>query len=197
MLVKCRVKIVNNRVVCDNEKKLSEKIEHKKEIIEGGFGYIKNKDKLKHLLDIGVDLDKYHPSILRVVCDSGRDSKLTEMIKPQLEMIARESEEKGFIPSAFGYNNKLHKTIKRISNKPKRKYIKKIINNKTPKKVVEKPNEPIKIEGGHLTDIDDVLSEIESDIEAGELSEAETKIKRIKTRIPSKVYKKIMSTLRS
>ena len=197
MLIKCRVKIVNNRVVCDSEKKLTEKIDKKKDLINEGYGYIKHKDKLKHLLDIGVDLDKYHPSILRVVCDAGRDSKLTEMIKPQLEMIAKESHEKGFVPSTFGYNNKLHQTIKSISGMPKRKYNKKNIIAKKPSKTTKKPEPKKEIEGGHLTDLDDVLSEIESDIEAGEITDAESKLKRIKSRIPEKTYKQIINTLRA
>jgi len=197
MLIKCRVKIVNNRVVCDSEKKLTEKIDKKKELINEGYGYIKHKDKLKHLLDIGVDLDKYHPSILRVVCDAGRDSKLTEMIRPQLELIAKESHEKGFVPSTFGYNNKFHKHIKTISGKPKRKYNKKRVVSKKPSKPMEKAEAKTEIKGGHLTDIDDVLSEIESDIEAGEITDAESKLKRIKKRIPEKTYNTIMSSIRS
>lgn len=195
MLVKCRVKIVNNRVVCDNEKKLIEKIEHKKDIINNGYGYIRNKDKLKHLLDIGVDLDKYHPSILRVVCDSARDSKLNEIIKPQLELIAKEAHGKGFLPSTFGYNNKLHKTIKTVSGYVKHNYKKKT-NKPIDKTPVKTP-----IKGGHMsesdTDIDDVLSEIESDLEAGEITDAENKLKTIKNKIPKKVYKKISSTIRT
>lgn len=195
MLVKCRVKIVNNRVVCDNEKKLIEKIEHKKDIINNGYGYIRNKDKLKHLLDIGVDLDKYHPSILRVVCDSARDSKLNEIIKPQLELIAKEAHGKGFLPSTFGYNNKLHKTIKTVSGYVKHNYKKKA------NKPIEKMPVKTPIKGGHMsesdTDIDDVLSEIESDLEAGEITDAENKLKTIKNKIPKKVYKKISSTIRT
>lgn len=195
MLVKCRVKIINNRVVCDNEKKLIEKIEHKKDIINNGYGYIRNKDKLKHLLDIGVDLDKYHPSILRVVCDSARDSKLNEIIKPQLELIAKEAHGKGFLPSTFGYNNKLHKTIKTVSGYVKHNYKKKT-NKPIDKTPVKTP-----VKGGHMsesdTDIDDVLSEIESDLEAGEITDAENKLKTIKNKIPKKVYKKISSTIRT
>ena len=177
MLIKCRVKIVNNKVVCENDKKLMDKIESKKEIINEGFGYIKHKDKLKHLLDIGVDLDKYHPSILRVVCDGGRDSKLMDVIKPQLEMIA-----------------KFHKTVKNISGHVSRKY------NKKKAPVMKTPIKEIK--GGHLSesddeDVDEILSGIESDIEAGELTDAETKLKTIKNKIPKKIYKKLSSTIRS
>jgi hypothetical protein len=194
MLIKCRVKIVNNKVVCENDKKLMEKIESKKEIINEGFGYIKHKDKLKHLLDIGVDLDKYHPSILRVVCDGGRDSKLMDVIKPQLEMIAKESHDKGFMPSTFGYNHKFHKTVKNISGHVSRKY------NKKKAPVMKTPIKEIK--GGHLSesddeDVDEILSGIESDIEAGELTDAETKLKTIKNKIPKKIYKKLSSTIRS
>jgi hypothetical protein len=199
MLIKCRVKIVNNRVVCDNEKKLTDKIEHKKHIMNEGFGYIKNKDKLKHLIDIGVDLDKYHPSILRVVCDSARDSKLNDVIKPQLQMIAKEAHGKGFSPSQFGYNNKLHKTIKSVSNYVKHSYNKK--GGKEPVKTQPKTT----VKGGNMSesesssneDLDDVLSEIESDLEAGCVTDAENKLKTIKNKIPKKVYKKLSATIRT
>ena len=134
---------------------------------------------------------------MRVVCDAGRDSKLTEMIKPQLELIAKESHEKGFQPATFGYNNKFHKAIKTISNKPKRKYDKKRVALKKPTKTLVKAEPKTKIEGGHLTDIDDVLSEIESDLEAGEITDAESKLKRIKKRIPEKTYHSIMNNIRS
>ena len=199
MLIKCRVKIVNNRVVGDNEKKLTDKIEHKKDIMNEGFGYIKNKDKLKHLIDIGVDLDKYHPSILRVVCDSARDSKLNDVIKPQLQMIAKEAHGKGFSPSQFGYNNKLHKTIKSVSNYVKHSYNKK--GGKAPVKAQPKTT----VKGGNMSesesssseDLDDVLSEIESDLEAGCVTDAENKLKTIKNKIPKKVYKKLSATIRT
>jgi hypothetical protein len=201
MLIKCRVKIVNNRVVCDNEKKLTEKIEHKKDLLNEGYGYIKNKDKLKHLLDIGVDLSQYHPSILRVVCDAGRDSKLNEIIKPQLELIAKESHDKGFVPSTFGYNNKLHKHIKTLSGHVKHKYTKKPKSLKTPLPMPNKTPSKKEVKGGSITeddiDVDEVLSEIESDIEAGEITDAENKLKTIKNKIPKKVYKKLSSTIRS
>lgn len=209
MLIKCRVKIINNKVVCENDNKLSEKINKKAELINTGFGYIKNKDKLKHLLDIGVDLDKYHPSILKVVCDAGRDSKLNSVIKPQLELIAKEAHGKGFEPSIFGYDNKLHKTVKSVSGYIKRKYNKK----STPAKTASTP--PIKtqpkkeVKGGHLSasdsdsnsdsdsDLDEVLSEIESDLEAGEITDAECKLKKIKHKLPKKIYKKLSKSIRT
>jgi len=195
MLIKCKVKIVNNRVVCDNEAKITDKLEHKKDIINNGYGYIKNKDKLKHLLDIGIDLDKYHPSILRVVCDSARDSKLNEVIKPQLELIAKEAHGKGFQPATFGYNNKLHKTIKSVSGHITHSYKKKAV-----KPIVKEPLKP-QVKGGHLTDsdtdIDEILSEIESDIEAGCITDAESKLKTIKKKLPKKLYKKLSSTIRT
>lgn len=217
MLIKCRVKIINNKVVCENDNKLSEKINKKAELINTGFGYIKNKDKLKHLLDIGVDLDKYHPSILKVVCDAGRDSKLNSVIKPQLELIAKEAHGKGFEPSIFGYDNKLHKTVKSVSGYVKRKY------NKKPNPIKKPSTPPIKtpstppiktpskkeVKGGHLSasdsdsnsdsdsDLDEVLSGIESDLEAGEITDAECKLKKIKHKLPKKIYKKLSKSIRT
>jgi hypothetical protein len=199
--------IINNKVVCENDNKLSDKINKKAELINTGFGYIKNKDKLKHLMDIGVDLDKYHPSILKVVCDAGRDSKLNSVIKPQLELIAKEAHGKGFEPSIFGYDNKLHKTVKSVSGYVKRKYNKKQIPTKKPSSPLVKAPTKKEVKGGHLTesesesdsetDLDEVLSEIESDLEAGEKTDAECKLKKIKSKIPKKVYKKLRESIRS
>ena len=194
MLVKCRVHILNNRVVCENDKKLMEKNDEKKNLLNDDYGYIKNKNKLKHLLDIGVDLSKYHPSILRAVCDSAKDYKLNDDVKPQLQQIAKESHEKGFIPSTFGSGSKLHKQIKTITGHIPKKYKPRIINpNKTPTKTQEKKT----VEGGSITDLDEILSEIESDLEAGEITDAESKLKAIKHKIPKKVYTKIKSTIRT
>lgn len=194
---KCLVKIVNNRVVCDATQELQK---HEKAEKERVSEMIKNKGKMQHLTGIGMDLSKYHPTILRTMIDGGRSSeKIPDALKHQLINFANEAHVKGFNPSMFGYNTTLHKFIKTVHNIPKRKYIKK----------------QVAFQGGNIqldiqeitscssssssseseTDLDGILSEMEEDIKGGNIPAVKKTLKKYKHRIPKGYYKKIMESI--
>jgi hypothetical protein len=185
---KCLVKIVSNRVVCDNASigKGVEKAEDDSRI--------KNKAKFQHLVDIGMDLKNYHPTIIRTMIDGGRNFKVPENIKHQLTLFAKEAQDKGFNPSLFGYNTTLHKMIKRVHNIPKRKYVKK---GKGVVKVAEKEASSSSTSSVESeTDLDAVLSEVESDLENNRISAVKRKIKKYKHKIPPAYYQTIMQSIK-
>tara|TARA_R110000868_G_scaffold271606_3_gene530984 strand:- start:352 stop:894 length:543 start_codon:yes stop_codon:yes gene_type:complete len=179
MLDKCVVKIISNRVVCDN--KLNEDNQDKKQSKNIMNENIKNKTKYKHLVDIGMDVENYHPTIIRNMIDGGRMYKLPDNLKPQLKSFSEEAYKKGFNPALFGYNTALHKLIKKVHNIPKRKYVVKKTKTSETKK--------------DETDIDNVLSEIEDDIASLKFDEARHKLKKNKNRIPSNFYNTIMKSI--
>ena len=183
MLEKCLVKIVSNKVVCDNnvDVKKEEQIRHAESV--------KNKQKYNHLADIGMDLQKYHPTIIRTMIDGGRNFKIPEQLKNQLILFANEAHQKGFNPSLFGYNTTLHKFIKTIHNIPKRKY------NMKNKPIVKKESSS-ESSSESETDLDDVLSDVEKDIEQGRISEVKKKLKKYKNRIPVAYYNGIMKSIK-
>lgn len=197
MLNKCFVKVINNKVVCDNDENTTLKnMDTKKLKLYENFPYIKNKHKLEYLLNLGVQLDKYHPSILKSIIDNGREHKIPKDIKEQqMKDIAMEAGSKGFSPSIYGYNNKLHKNVKLATNHIKRKYerkqpIKKPIN-KPIKKVVECSSSSEEDE----TDIDEILEDIIKDLNNKENKTAMKKLNKIKNKIPSEVYKTIIQNI--
>lgn len=195
VLKRCIVDIVNNRVECQKNIDMEKAIENKNNIINNGYNYVKNKDKLKHLMDIGINLENYHPSIIKAVVDAGRDSAISDVFKPQLELIAKEAGEKGFSPAVFGYNNKLHKNIKKIYpvEKKKGKGSVKVIE-KTPKK--QQKEKIISSSSSSETDTDEILSDIEDDIKNELFTDAEEKLDNIKNRLPLGVYKKLKKTIK-
>ena len=195
---KCKVKIVDNKVVCDTKQTTSGSGNDTADLM------IKNKQKMKHLIGIGMDLNKYHPTILRTMIDGGRNSeKIPDQLKPQLIHFANEAHEKGFNPSLYGYNTTLHKFIKSVHKIPKRPYIKKHV------KFEGKGNVPnIKLEVKEVssesssessreseTDLDGVLSDVEADIKGGNISAGKKKLKQYKHRIPKGFYNKIMGSI--
>jgi hypothetical protein len=109
MLEKCQVKVMSNKVICDNNIKDTKKDEKIKD-----NDMIKNKRKLSHLIDIGMNLKDYHPTITRTMIDGGRDFKIPITLRNQLVLFANEAHQKGFNPSLFGYNTTLHKIIKSV-----------------------------------------------------------------------------------
>lgn len=173
MIEKCLVKVVGNRIICDAD--INTKREEKKD-----NPMIKNKMKFNYLVDIGMELKKYHPTIIRTMIDGGRNFKIPENIKHQMSLFATEAYEKGFNPSLFGYNNTLHKLIKQVHNIPKQKRISK-------KKEIESSESE--------TDLDSILSEIESDIEHDRIKDVKKKIKKYKYKIPADYYKKILNSI--
>jgi hypothetical protein len=189
MIEKCFVKIVGNKVVCDNQ------VETKKIEKERNDENIKNKKKFAHLIGIGMDLDKYHPTIIRTMVDGGRNFKIPENLKQQLILFANEAHQKGFNPSLFGYNTTLHKFIKTVHSIPKRKYN---IKGKgaevvAPIPVKEAPKKKVEVESE--TDMDDILSSVESDIEGGRINAVKLKMKKYKHRIPTTYYNEIMKNI--
>lgn len=189
MIEKCQVKILTNKVVCDTPIKEGAK---RVEKIDNEF--VKNKKKFIHLVEIGMDLDKYHPTIIRTMIDGGRNFKIPEQLKHQLATFAHEAFQKGFNPSLFGYNTTLHKFIKTVNNIPKRKYT---MKGKGASAVVEPPTEAeSSSEEEEETDIDAILSEVESDLENNRIGEVKAKIKKYKHKIPVQYYNTIMKSIK-
>ena len=188
MLEKCLVKIVSNKVVCDNnvDVKKEEQMKHAESV--------KNKKKYNHLADIGMDLQKYHPTIIRTMIDGGRNFKIPEQLKNQLILFANEAHQKGFNPSLFGYNTTLHKFIKTIHNIPKRKYNMKGGAVKKVKEVIQDESES-ECTTQSETDLDQVLSDVEDDIKGGRISDVKKKLKKYKHRIPVAYYNGIMKSI--
>ena len=209
---KCYVKITDNKVVCNTNDKVGTQPTAELQI--------KNKQKLNHLTGIGMDLTKYHPSILRTMIDGGRNViKIPDHLKRQLIDFAKEAHDKGFNPSLFGYNTTLHKFIKSVNEIPKRPYIKKHVRfNKgglvNPSNIVlevkEAPSNSIcsrdrassssessseSSSSESETDLDGILSDVEADIKGGKISAVKKKLKKYKHRIPPTYYKKIMEGL--
>ena len=189
MLEKCLVKIMSNKVVCDNQvdTKKEEKLRHEESV--------KNKQKYAHLVGIGMDLDKYHPTIIRTMVDGGRNFKIPENLKQQLILFANEAHQKGFNPSLFGYNTTLHKFIKTVHNIPKRKYNIKGKGKEIKLHIKERPVSESEEEEEVETDLDAVLSSVESDIEGGRIGVVKAKMKKYKHRIPANYYNEIMKSI--
>lgn len=189
MIEKCLVKILSNKVVCDNtvETKKEAKIKHDEAV--------KNKQKFSHLVGIGMDLDKYHPTIIRTMIDGGRNFKIPENLKQQLILFANEAHQKGFNPSLFGYNTTLHKFIKTVHNIPKRKYNIKSKPKEVKSVIKEKPITESEESEESETDLDAVLSDVESDIKGGRINQVKLKMKKYKHRIPTTYYNEIMKNI--
>jgi len=188
MIEKCLVKIVSNKVVCDNnvDVKKEEQMKHSESV--------KNKKKYSHLENIGMGLEKYHPTIIRTMVDGGRNFKIPEQLKGQLIMFANEAHEKGFNPSLFGYNTTLHKFIKSVHNIPKRKYT----NTKQKPQIpnVQSSSSESSSESQSETDLDAVLSEVEEDLQGGRISDVKKKLRKYKHRIPVAFYNGIMKSIK-
>jgi hypothetical protein len=191
MLEKCQVKIMSNKVICDNNIKDTKKDDRMKD-----NDMIKNKKKLNHLIDIGMNLKDYHPTITRTMIDGGRDFKIPLTLRNQLVLFANEAHQKGFNPSLFGYNTTLHKIIKSVHNIPKRKYIKGKGIVKSIIQKVESSSDSDTTDSESETDIDAVLSEVESDLENNRMSDAKKKIKKYKHKIPPAYYNAIIKTIK-
>ena len=181
MIDKCLVKVVSNKVICDIKK-------HEKNEKSRVSDIVKNKIKLSHLEGIGMNLDEYHPSIIKVMIDAGK-SKVPEHIKNQLVTFAKEAHAKGFNPSIFGRNTTLHKFIKTVHNIPKQIRKQKVkgsgnVTNNSPTSSTEEE-----------TDIDGVLSDVEKDLKGGDIKKAKNNLKRYKHKIPKEFYNKIMDNI--
>jgi hypothetical protein len=192
MIEKCQVKILSNRVVCDTPIKDGAK---RVEKVDNDF--VKNKKKYIHLVEIGMDLNKYHPTIIRTMIDGGRNFKIPEQLKHQLATFAHEAFQKGFNPSLFGYNTTLHKFIKTVNNIPKRKYNMK--GKGASAQVIAPPTDAeasSEEDEEEETDIDAILSEVESDLENNRMGEVKAKIKKYKHKIPTQYYNTIMKSIK-
>lgn len=198
---KCHVKIVENKVVCDVPIEKNDR-EHQ----DKTNNMIKNKQKLNHLNGIGMELSKYHPTILRTMIDGGRNAeKIPDNLKHQLINFAKEAHDKGFNPSLFGYNTTLHKFIKTVNEIPKRPYIKKHVRfqgkgniKENIKLEVKEPSSESSSSSSSSeseTDLDEILSEVEADVKGGRISSGKKKLKKYKHRIPVSYYKKIMDSI--
>ena len=192
---KCLVKIVGTRVVCDATEELQR---HEKENKERANEMVKNKKKLHHLTGIGMDITKYHPTVLRTMIDGGRNTdKIPDALKHQLINFANEAHVKGFNPALFGYNTTLHKFIKTVHNIPKRKYVKKQVSlqgGQVVNKIVSE-SESSSSSSESETDLDGILSEVEEDLKGGNIPAVKKKLKKYKHRIPKEYYKKILQSI--
>lgn len=158
------VKIVNNKVV-ESECAADRIAKQNKP------SYLKTNDrKSQHLIDIGMDLSKYHPKVITSLIGGGR-SILPEALRAQVLSFALEAIGKHFVPSIFGYNTKLHTIIKTLQDNT-RPYNKKKTD----------------ISGDQLKS---VLNDIEDCLKEGELSEAEEILDKNKSSMPLKVYTKM------
>ena len=184
MIEKCLVKIVSNKVVCDNQ------IDIKKVEKVRSHDNVKNKKKYSHLEGIGMDLDKYHPNIIHSLVDGGK-KKIPESLKHQMIAFAKEAFEKGFNPTIFGHQTILDKLIKTVHNIPKR--VRKVKGKGQEVKPVIKEESSSTDESE--TDIDEVLSEVEEDLNNGRIKEVKLKLKKYKHRIPTNYYNQIMKSI--
>ena len=191
MIEKCQVKILSNKVICDNNI-----VDTKKEEKQKDNEMVKNKKKLNHLVDIGMNLKDYHPTIVRTMIDGGRDFKIPLTLRNQLVLFANEAHQKGFNPSLFGYNTTLHKIIKSVHNIPKRKYTKGKGVVKPITKEIESSSESETSESESETDIDGVLSEVEDDLKHDRIGEVKKKLKKYKHKIPAVYYNTIMKSIK-
>tara|TARA_R110000868_G_scaffold244440_3_gene500742 strand:+ start:430 stop:1029 length:600 start_codon:yes stop_codon:yes gene_type:complete len=195
---KCLVKVVGSRVVCDTTEELQR---HEKENKERANEMVKNKKKLHHLTGIGMDITKYHPTILRTMIDGGRNTdKIPQALKHQLINFANEAYVKGFNPALFGYNTTLHKFIKTVHNIPKRKYVRKQVSfqgGQVVNKIVSESDSSSSSSSSSEseTDLDDILSEVEEDLKGGNIPAVKKKLKKYKHRIPKEYYKKIVQSI--
>lgn len=194
MIDKCLVKVIANKVVCDLTTDIKK---HEKKEKDRMSEMVKNKLKLNHLEGIGMDLTKYHPTIIRTMIDGGRNFKIPENLKYQLINFANEAHIKGFNPSLFGYNTTLHKFIKNINKTPTRKYVKKQNNTKgkgIPENIAVEESSSNSSSDSE-TDIDNVLSDVEKDLKGGNISEVKKKLKKYKHKIPKEYFNKIMKSI--
>lgn len=204
MINKCIVKIVSNKVICDNSFELNKLEKEKKEEL---YNIINNKKKLNHLESIGMKLDEYHPSIIRIMIDGGRNIlKIPESLKNQLIKFTNEAHVKGFNPSVFGYNTTLHKFIKTIHKIPTRKYLKKggeikPIKSNISFNIKEESENEIQSDTETESDteseneLDNILKEIEEDLINHNIKEVKRKLKKYKSQIPKEYYTRILKTL--
>jgi len=188
MIEKCLVKVISNKVICDSVSDTKKYEKHEKDKMNE---MIKNKKKLSHLEGIGMDISKYHPTIIRTMIDGGRNFKIPENLKNQLISFANEAYTKGFNPSLFGYNTTLHKFIKTVHKIPKRKYVKKG-GNIAVKSSSESSSES---SSQSETDLDGILSDVENDLKGGNIKGVKDKMKQYKHRIPKAYYSKIMKNI--
>ena len=162
------VKIVNNKVV--ESECSAERISKQPKP-----SYIKTSDrKSQHLIDIGVDMSKYHPKVVNALVGGGK-GLIPESLRPQILAFALDCVSKHFCPSMFGYGTKLVEIIKTVTEKPTRTYTKK-------EHVTEK-------------ELKDVLDDIQSCLEEGEITECEDLLEKNKKILPTKVYTKLKKAL--
>jgi hypothetical protein len=162
------VKVVNNKVVegdCTAERIAK----------QPKPSYIKTSDrKSQHLIDIGVDMSKYHPKVVSALVGGGK-SVVPDSLRPQILAFALDCVSKHFVPSMFGYGTKLVEIIKTITEKPTRTYTKKVAVSEQ--------------------EIKNVLDDIQECIEENELEEALDLLKRNKAIIPVKIFNEMFKVL--
>ena len=118
MLETMKITIVDDCVVEANPK--NEKKKQQQELPS----YIKDNRKTKYLTDIGMDLTKYHPTVINHVVGGGR-KEIPENLKPQLIEFAVDAKTKNFQPRMFGHGTQLDRLIKQTYNIKPRQHKKK------------------------------------------------------------------------
>ncbi len=83
-------------------------------IYDREYDYIKNKKKLEHLIEIGVDLSKYSPRVIKSIIDGCSFKKLTIDENDQINKFCVECDDKGFISSYYGKQCRLDNMIKKL-----------------------------------------------------------------------------------
>jgi hypothetical protein len=169
MLETCKIDIKNNEVVIIDDKPRYLKP-----------SYIKTSDrKYEHLKDIGMDLSKYHPSVITNIVGGASDRFLDIKLKPDVLKFVLEAKSKLFKPQYFGYNTKLHKMIKGIDN----------INKDT----ISKPNSDKIIKKDNTNKI---INNIEALIKEGKMKDAKIYLKNNKINLTEDKYKSIKEALK-
>jgi hypothetical protein len=192
MLTEMEVKIVNKTVV--DAGNASDRIQKQQPP-----SYLKTSDrKHKHLVDIGMDLSKYHPAVIQSLIGGGR-SDIPDALQPQILKFALEAKEKHFQPKFFGYGSKLAEIIRELSGCEPRKY------NKKSKEVEKKPVvvvEPCSSSSSDSSTDEDseenlrmVIQDITDCLNEGEFEEAKELLKRNKHLLPKDVYNKIKKNI--
>lgn len=164
MLPTMTVKIVNDKVV--EASCTAERIAKQEKP-----SYLNTNDKkIKHIIDIGVDLTKYHPATIKSLVGGGRQKYLPDNLKKQLLPFAIECSQKNFTESHFGYGTKLGNLIRSVNGQPEKV--------KSKKKIVKS-----------------VLDIIEKFVEEERFDEANHFLEQNKLAIDSDIYQEIKKSI--
>ena len=82
-----------------------------------GHNNIKNKEKLQHLKDIGVNVNSYHPKTIKMALDGDQSGRLATKHADEYKLLANDIARKpDFSYAILGYQTKLGKMLKSIES---------------------------------------------------------------------------------